>query len=161
MLELAFDSSPIQVANDLYGFAEELDDMKPALTRIVNKVAIPGIRKNFDVGGRPPWEPLTADTLDRRGGSQPLVSTGKMRSKATSIRAWEINKQDAELIGSNVTEYAMFHQDGTRNMPARPWATLTPQEEEEAETEMVEWISEQLGKHGFGIFTSSLGAGDF
>lgn len=161
MFDFGFDSSPIQVAADLIGFAGDLENMQGALEKIVTEVAIPSIRKNFEVGGRPAWPPLAEATIDQKSNPNPLFRSGTMYSNAQNRSAWDITNSEATLDGSRVTEYAAYHQTGTRKMPAREWATLQPDEEDLAEEKMVEWVAEKLGDHGFSTFASSFGSGDF
>lgn len=56
----------------------DIRSFKEPLTRSVRDVMTVSIRRNFDVGGRPTWEPLSETTLARRAsagfaGSDPLV----------------------------------------------------------------------------------------
>lgn len=42
---------------------------KEPLKRAIKKVMIPSIKENFDVGGRPTWEPLSEETQIRKVNS--------------------------------------------------------------------------------------------
>ncbi len=96
------------------------------------------IQRNFDEQGRPDrWAPLKPSTLmgwagarkswwTRKGklntrgaaamaGRKILTDTGRLR-RSIVARAY----RDRVEISSRV-RYALFHQDGTRKMPARPF----------------------------------------
>lgn len=149
------------VAADMAGFAEDLDSLKGGLERIVRDVAIPAFATNFEVGGRPAWQPLSDVTIEIRGSSEPLVRTGRLYSGSQAFSSWNISDEEAAFMGAAGAEYGGYHQEGTKRMVARPWAALAPEDEDKAEEAMVEWIGERLGSHGFGVFTSSFGSGDF
>lgn len=149
------------VAADMSGFADDLENLHGGLEKVVREVAIPAMATNFEVGGRPSWAPLSDVTVDIRGGSEPLLRSGRLYSGSQALNAWSIGNETAEFNGAAGAEYGIYHQEGTRKMVARPWATLAPEDEDKAEEVMVEWIGEQLGKNGFGVFTSSFGSGDF
>lgn len=91
---------------------------KEPLTEAIRKVMVPSIRKNFDEGGRPAWEPLSAATLEIRerwgiGGDSPLILFGNLRRTATQINIWTITSKDAMVMGlpPNVW-YGAIHQAG-------------------------------------------------
>jgi phage gpG-like protein len=148
-------------AGDFDGFAGALDNMRGGLEKIVRDVAIPAMATNFEVGGRPAWEPLSDTTLEIRGSGTPLVRTGRWYSVSQALSNWQINDSEATMESVAGAEYGVYHQEGTRRMVSRPWATLAPEDEDKAEEVMVEWIGEQLGAFNFGVFTSSFGSGDF
>lgn len=148
------DSNIIEVASDLAGFDDELNNTKEALERVVRKVCIPAFAENFFSGGRPPWPP-TED------GGTPLIKTGRLYSGSQAFSGWRINDSEAEFEEAAGAPYGQYHQFGTSKMPQRMWASLTPEDEEKAEEEIVEWIAEKLGEHGFSTFTASFGGDDF
>jgi phage gpG-like protein len=148
-------------AGDFDGFAGALDNLRGGLEKVIREVAIPAMATNFEVGGRPPWEPLTADTIDIRGSAEPLVRTGRLYSGSQAMGNWSISDSEASMAGAVGADYGKYHQDGTKRMVARPWATLAPEDEDKSEEVMVEWIGEQLGTFNFGVFASSFGSGDF
>lgn len=150
----SLDDNVIAVARDLEGFADDLDNTKEALERVVRNVCIPAFAENFVSGGRPAWSP-TED------GGHPLIKTGRLYSGSQAFSGWRISDEDAEFTEAAGADYGKFHQFGTSKMPQRQWASLTPEDEEKAEEEVVEWIAERLGAHGFATFTSSFGGDDF
>ncbi|HEX8177859.1 MAG TPA: hypothetical protein VF543_22410 [Pyrinomonadaceae bacterium] len=82
--------------------------------------------KNFDVGGRPRWQPLGANTLRRKKGSI-LDESGDMRGA---------NKPEMEGSGWSIinTDWkAPFHLtgtevDGEEHIPARNWLVYQPED---------------------------------
>lgn len=148
-------------AGDMDGLAGAVDNLRGGLEAIVREVAIPAMATNFEVGGRPPWEPLSDATIDIRGSADPLVRTGRLFSGSQALSNWNITDSEATMEGVAGADYGAYHQDGTRRMVARPWAVLAPEDEDKAEEVMVEWIGGALGNFGFGVFTSSFGSGDF
>lgn len=66
-----------------------------------------------------PWKPLKASTLIqkvRQGyeGRGTLERTGKMR------KSWRMRLFGNKMIFENPTEYAVYHQEGGKNLPKRP-----------------------------------------
>lgn len=155
------DENLISVATDLAGFDDDLNNTREALERVVRNVIIPAFAENFTSGGRPAWTPLSEDTVAQKGSDEPLIKTGRLYSGSQAFSGWNISNDEAEFTGAAGADYGKYHQFGTRKMPERPWATVTVQDEEKAEEVMVEWIGERLGDHGFSVFTSSFGSGDF
>lgn len=94
-------------------------DMKKPLTEAVQKVIIPSIQKNFEVGGRPSWQPLSDGTHEVRANMQDidsssiLVKTGTLRSAMQDIHLWNITETEAVLgnLPDNIW-YGYIHQGG-------------------------------------------------
>jgi phage gpG-like protein len=104
------------VARDMDRLGIDIRSFKVPLTRSIKRVMIPSIRKNFETGGRPPWEPLASDTVKLRGGSAwpILVRTGKLKKAATRFTIWDISQTSAAVrrLPNNVW-YGALHQEGT------------------------------------------------
>lgn len=104
------------VAKDVERLGVDIRSFKEPLTRAVKRVMIPSIRKNFDVGGRPPWEPLAEATIKLRGYSAwpILVRSGKLRKGATQLNIWDIGLTSATVrkLPDNIW-YGAVHQAGT------------------------------------------------
>jgi phage gpG-like protein len=102
------------VAKDIDKLGLSIQSFKEPLTRSVKQVIIPSIRKNFDVGGRPPWEKLAEYTIEVRGSSIPiLVRTGKLRRGASQFNIWTINQQSATIKKlPDAVWYGAIHQAG-------------------------------------------------
>lgn len=87
------------------------------LHRSVKDVMVPSIRRNFDEGGRPTWEPLSEFTIIMRSkegtGDKPLVRTGKLKRVASQINLWDITSTAAVIrdIPQDVW-YGKVHQEG-------------------------------------------------
>lgn len=103
------------VARDIDKLGLAYTSFREPLARAIKLVMIPSIRKNFDVGGRPPWEPLAEATIEMRGGEAwPILRrTGKLRRAATSFKIWEVGKNSATIrkLPENVW-YGYVHQMG-------------------------------------------------
>lgn len=102
--------------------AAYIEDFSPALRRIAVVVAR-SIETNFDVGGRPPWQPLAASTVAdklRQGYTAPyaiLVRSGDLFASATDESSYIIGRH--ELIAKPDVRYWIYHQTGTVKMPQR------------------------------------------
>jgi len=84
------------------------------------------IDEQFDRGGTA-WEPLDADTLDQKGpGLGVLERSGTLRSALTDpdnpLFAEHVYGTGGDLTLRLGTHYPVFrfHQEGTKDMPARP-----------------------------------------
>lgn len=106
------------VARDLEKLRIGLNDFRVPLEKAIKLVMIPSIRENFDVGGRPPWEPLDMKTTvgkHRKTAKPILVRTGKLKSAATSFQIWSITAGAATIksLPNNVW-YGYVHQEGLK-----------------------------------------------
>src|SRR6266487_2850575 len=76
-----------------------LKDLRAPLEQSVRRVIIPSMQKNFFEGGRPSWEPLASETLQRRAredsGDTILHVTGRGESAALSRARWSIGMRQA------------------------------------------------------------------
>jgi phage gpG-like protein len=123
------------------------------LEQSVRRVAIPSITENFEVGGRPPWEPHADSTVERRDrqgtlGGEPqdiLIETGRLFGDATKLARWTITGDEAYI--SNLpsrSAYGRFHQTGANlsrggTLPQRPWASLTTEDVDQIENIFNRW----------------------
>jgi phage gpG-like protein len=103
------------VAKDVDRLAMDIRSFKEPLTRVVKRVMIPSIKKNFDAGGRPAWEPLSEGTIKQRGYSAwpILVVKGLLKRRATQFNIWDIGMTSATIrrLPQDVY-YGNFHQSG-------------------------------------------------
>jgi phage gpG-like protein len=102
------------VARDIDRLGLDIRSFKEPLTRSVKRVIIPSIRKNFQEGGRPPWEPLSEATINIRGDAWPiLIRSGKLRRGATQFNIWDIDREKAAIrsLPPGVW-YGALHQEG-------------------------------------------------
>lgn len=88
------------------------------LLRSVRDVLTVSIRENFNVGGRPAWEPLSEATMNIRAAygfdsASPLVWTGNLRRVASQINIWTITQSYAVIADlPAVVWYGKIHQAG-------------------------------------------------
>lgn len=103
------------VAKDIERLGLDIRSFKEPMSVAVKTVIIPSIRKNFDSGGRPAWEPLAEGTIKHRGGAAwPILQvTGKLRKRATQFSIWDIGPTTATIrsLPADVF-YGAFHQAG-------------------------------------------------
>jgi phage gpG-like protein len=140
LLSVDWDPHPAIVAGQFFaargafrsGFRRDLES-------VVRGTVIPSIENNFESEGIPPWTPLADATVEKRmakgTGLKILDETGLLKSVATSTQPWQYNDNEAFLMGSNLGDafYGVYHEFGTRFMPQRSWATISPQTEDRIE----------------------------
>ena len=106
---------------------ERLRDFLPIWARVQQAWAAQN-RRAFDSGGgglpEGPWRPLKASTVrsKRGGGARPLVGKGQLEASYAQPGAPASIFEPSAMglrLGSSVP-HAAFHQDGTRDIPARP-----------------------------------------
>lgn len=87
-------------------------------------------------GGRP-WAPLAQRTILARRqiglGARPILRrTGTLERSLTTLNSDALSVHTAlQYRRGSLVEYGVFHQRGTRTMPARPPIELTNQDKEE------------------------------
>lgn len=158
---------------DLRELGEDLSSrggLRTLMEDIRDEVLIPSIRKNFEVGGRPRWEPLSPITLGMgagiRGGGEfiasaasgliggrlPLNKTGQMRRHATAKARFMIRNNEMQY--GNWPEKRWFgpvhnlpELSKKAQIPNRPF-TLIQQEDQVAITEVTgDWVEKQVNKN--------------
>ena len=90
----------------------EIQKFKTPLQRAVKQVMLKSIATNFASGGRPPWEGLSAGTLQKRPGGRPLIDTGNLSNVASSEGIWTITDKSATVRSLPGAEYGGIHQSG-------------------------------------------------
>lgn len=95
-------------------------DPREALEEIgayLHRRVIENFERQSDPWGRP-WEPLSPETVARKGSSRILEDTGGLRQSI----AWRLVGSEAVAVGTNL-EYAPVHQFGAKrkNIPERPF----------------------------------------
>lgn len=93
----------------------DIRSFKEPLTSAIKTVVIPSIRKNFDVGGRPAWEPLSEYTIKvRKGSAWPILQrTGALRKAATQFNIWTVSTTSAAIRSlPQKVWYGYVHQAG-------------------------------------------------
>ena len=132
MIEFTYSINSKPVEKALGNFQASLADQSPALARVADDFR-EMIARQFSSEGRTegtPWPPLAPSTLRRRpgkAGGPILQSTGALlRSLTAPGAAGHVEQLEAQslAIGTSLP-YALFHQTGTRRMPARPIIVLS------------------------------------
>lgn len=134
----------------------DIRSFREPLTRVIREVVAPSIRKNFDVGGRPGWEPHSSSTeeiISRLGRPSRgvLVATGTLRQVAGQLNIWDISQDAAILRGlpSHVW-YGAIHQAGRRGtgrantIPQRQFVMLQRQDEADMAAVFEKWLGERI-----------------
>jgi len=85
-------------------------DLTPAM-KIIGETVRTSVIRNFEVGGRPRWKPLSPVTKARRKGDKILMRQGFAGGLAGSIHAKAYS--DRAVIGTNKI-YAAVHQFGAK-----------------------------------------------
>ena len=85
-------------------------DLTPAM-RIIGETVRTSVLRNFEVGGRPRWKPLSPITLARRKGGRILIRQGFAGGLAGSIH-WKAYR-DRAVVGTDKV-YAAVHQFGAK-----------------------------------------------
>lgn len=137
------------IAADFHALGLDIRSFREPLKRSIQQVVAPSIQTNFDVGGRPEWEPLAEKTLEDKARlgypSDPLVRTGKLRRVAGQLNAWTLTSEDATMTQLSGVDYGEFHQDGTQFMPAREFAIIQDPDDVDAIQQVFEnWLEERF-----------------
>jgi phage gpG-like protein len=130
MIEFTYALNPEPVEKALAAFQESLADQQPALAAIADDLR-EMIARQFASEGRAegaPWAKLAPSTLRRRRASTPILyETGALlRSLGEPGAAGHVEELEGYslTLGSRLP-YALYHQTGTRRMPARPIIVLS------------------------------------
>lgn len=151
-----FEPSVAIQAAGLRRFSNNLDDLREPLTQAVKQVMQPSIRKNFNSGGRPAWEPLSEDTVKKKGGDRRiLIDSGNLRFVASMFSIWTITESSATIRDlPQMVWYGKVHQTGAKkaaradgkgyvNIPQRQFIMFQPQDEVEIERIFAKWIAKR------------------
>ena len=87
-----------------------LGDLTPA-TKVISQIVRTSVVRNFEVGGRPKWKPLSRVTLALRKGTKVLYRQGMAGGLLGSIHAKAY--RDRAVIGTNKA-CAAVHQFGAK-----------------------------------------------
>lgn len=141
------------MAADFATLGLDIRSHREPLKRAVQGVLAGSFRYNFDVGGRPGWEPLAESTVQIKHdlGYPPdiLVRTGKLKRVAGQLNIWTITREEAYVTQLPGAEYGEFHQSGTKHMPAREFMVIQPSDEVEIEQVFETWLLQRFGRRGF------------
>lgn len=153
LLAFTFQPSIGLVAKDFDKLGLDIRSFREPLKRSIQQVLAPSFRKNFDVGGRPRWQPLSSETIEIRQrlnkrGKGILIRTGTLRRVASQLNIWTITTTSAVIkdLPSRIW-YGTLQQAGTRsgtaNIPARPFIVLQPEDYDGIEKVFAKWIDER------------------
>lgn len=155
---IEIDVRPFKVNSDLvrasaFRLARQFGDMSSPLITSIKKVVIPSMIRNYMLQGRPSWQPLAESTIERRsskGFPRILIDTEKMARISTSWPIWKVDGNSANMEALDaVVPYARYHQSGTKNMPARPFALLQLKDVENIVIIFDDWIRRITGARDF------------
>jgi phage virion morphogenesis protein len=158
----SFVPSPMILAAELEDMAMGISSMKEPLTTAVRKVMIPSIQENFQMGGRPTWEPLSDATeqIKFAGGydTSILVRSGALKQQMGYVSTWQITDTEAYIDSlPDRIYYGGVHQAGSRsgggrgsNIPAREFAIIQDQDEQAIQDIFDAWIVEKEVESGWG-----------
>jgi phage gpG-like protein len=139
---------------DLAKLAAGFRTFRVPLTKAVDRVLIPSILQNFEEGGRPPWQPLSEETIARRErqgtmgglfGSDILVESGQLFGAMSHRARWTITGHEASISNlPNAAWYGMLHQGGRDffnvDFPARPFAVMQRDDQVRIEAIFSAWV---------------------
>lgn len=143
-----------RIQSDLDAINRDLSNMRTPLRDSVRQVIIPSIDANFAAGGRPTWQSLSPETIERRirqgTGTRILQETGKLRTTATQFSRWEIGTTEAHISNwpSNVKTRAAVAEGGASgagwsrsvNIPARPFLMIQDRDGDAVEEIFLDWM---------------------
>jgi phage gpG-like protein len=121
----------------------------------IRKTFKSSIKENFDTEGAASgakWAPLAASTIRQRlaagFSAGPILNrTGRLRRE--SLRAvddFSISEQGSRITITFPTPYAIFQNNGTKNIPARPFLRFSPAQTEKLRKAVKKTFTEKLGK---------------
>lgn len=145
-LIITADLTPI--SERLTNLSKQMSDLKPVMSAVggilesSTRLRISNQKK--DASGQK-WAALSESTLrakrNKKGGVRGslLVNRGMlMRSITHAASARSV------IVGSNMA-YARFHQEGTKNMPARPFLGLSKHDYEDVADLLDDWLNGLIG----------------
>jgi len=146
------------VAKNVDKFRMDIRSMREPLKRSIQEVMIPSIRKNFTVGGRPPWEPLALPTVRKRKSSRPiLIRTGKLRRGVTTLSIWTLTTTSATI--KDLPEriwYGKVHQGGIEGNSFGAGKWFEPYQKKAKQILGPEADKKEIDELGFKLFDKRL-----
>jgi phage gpG-like protein len=114
--QLTFEPSIGIIARDIDKLSMDIRSFREPLKRAVQQVIIPSIMRNFNVEGRPSWEPYSPATIEiRQNMGDPvnrlLNRTGALQTAMSRYNIWTVNNNAAILLDIP-TKYGKIHQEG-------------------------------------------------
>lgn len=160
MLDVIITPPPGVLETNYREFGLDVRSFREPLKRSVQQVMAPSFAKNFDLGGRPSWEPLSPETVKKKGNATILVDTGKLKSKVGQLNNWQITQEEAQMMQVTGVPYDRVHQFGGGIVPARPFALVQEEDVDAIEEVFAEWLHERAVARGLddeGILESVFG----
>jgi phage gpG-like protein len=125
-----------------------IKDLRPAF-KVARLLIMESVNRNFMEGGRPKWLPLSPLTILRRtkgkgtGSAEPLRDTGLLMLSIGNpgSKGIDVLTEDTLRVGTNVP-YAAAQNFGHKQIPARPFMVLQPEDEDK----IVQAIREHIEK---------------
>jgi phage gpG-like protein len=157
----SFSPSPFIMAGEMETFGLNVRSFREPLTNAIKKVMIPSIQQNFNVGGRPAWQPVSDATEQQKfmygAEGPPLTRTGNLKRNMTYFSIWTVTTTDASIQSlPDRIGYGAVHQEGTpngsgrgSNIPARPFAVIQDDDEEAIETVFDTWLQKRQEAAGW------------
>jgi phage gpG-like protein len=166
-----FTPTVAMLMRDFDNLGADIRSYKEPLTRAIQQVMAPSFQKNFDVGGRPKWPPLSEVTKQirrRQGlGDQVLVRSGKLRAVAGQLNIWHIDGQNGRAYVQRLPSrawYGQIHQGGTHRVgfmsfmmgntpglfaaqgeiPPRPFIVAQREDLDNVQKVFAQWIDERI-----------------
>lgn len=129
MITIDWSPEPIVVAEDFFAAAAAVEDLEVPLMASIPVVS-EGIQSIFDAEG-PGWAPWAESyaPIAEAENVGILHKTGALRSGAANPSSYAVAGDTLGFTGGSAPDYWLFHQTGTRMMPARPFISLTPESE--------------------------------
>jgi len=168
-VEMEFHPSPFIIARRLFELSNKLRSFREPLELSIREVMRPSIAKNFEVGGRPAWVPLSPKTIARKGGGKILIEKGKLKGAATQRSIWNLTREAAVIDPGALlakAPYAGFHQAGTNKeglpkavknergktifvigevgVPARPYLMIQKEDATAIRRIFLAWLEEKI-----------------
>jgi phage gpG-like protein len=134
----------LAIAGSIKSFKEPLEDS-------IREVASPSIGTNFDVGGRPPWEPLEAQSIERGANeSRPLIRSGQLMQVAQQLNIWTTTRTETSVQGlPGRVYYGEIHEGGSDFIPARPFMMLQEEDADKIREVFARWIERRFAAAGW------------
>jgi phage gpG-like protein len=143
------------VAKDIDRFGIDIRSMREPLTRAVRDVMVPSIRTNFDVGGRPKWDPLAESTVVKRNFQAVpiLIRKGTLRRAVTTISVWTITQVAATIKDiPDRAWYGKVHQAGHEGSSTNAGKWFAPYQKKAAEVLGPGASKKEINDFAFKIF---------
>lgn len=123
-------------------------DLKPLMAGI-GEIAFASVQENFEVGGRPKWQPLAPATIKKKGHTKPLMASGMLQNITRKVteNSVQIGVQPA------AKDYAAIQHFGGKagrsrkvTIPARPYMLLHQEDLDEIDQLVQTWPSRVAGE---------------